>query len=339
MDVDNLRFSSRHFLRLIESHGLTGTWGWRFADDHHVWSMGLFHILGLDPQTTAPSYGLLTSLIHPEDRDSVETAAEVIQGAAPADRTVRITCPDRSIRILSTRGEVYHAPDGRPVGAAGIILDVTDRERLIRARAAEQRRRRALFEQMRTLTFSTDPDYAFDFPQEAFELTGLSPNEIAADPYLTIVSEEREHWRGLSIEALDAGRTHTSTPLLHIAGGNRERFEVFTVPVRNAGGDLVDWSSLARPFGTRGPAPCDALRRGLEQAIDGRHLRAARALLDWSMSDLARSSGLSLSTVRRLEEDPAGSAPRTRQSAIESLRRAGIRFSLMEGGVIAVGRV
>lgn len=114
MDVDNLRFSSRHFLRLIESCGLTGTWGWRFADDHHVWSTGLFHILGLDPQTIAPSYGLLTSLIHPEDRDTMETAAEVIQGAAPADRTFRITRPDRSIRSLSTRSEIYHARTGAP---------------------------------------------------------------------------------------------------------------------------------------------------------------------------------------------------------------------------------
>lgn len=339
MDVDNLKFSSRHFLRLIESHGLTGTWGWRFADDQHIWSSGLFHILGLDQQTSAPSYGLLVSLIHPGDQGDVETAAEVIQGTALAARTFRIIRPDGAIRIVSTRNEMYFAPDGRPTGAAGIILDVTERESLAQARAAEQRRKRALFERTRALIYSNDPEFAFTFPQEAFELTGLSPNEIAADAFLTIVSEERNHWRALSTEAQDAGRVHTSTPLLHIAGHSRERFETFTVPIRDADGHVVDWSSLARPLGSSGCAASDTLRRGLEQAVDGHHLRAARALLDWSMSDFAKFSGLSLSTVRRLEEDMTGAASRSRHSAIESLRKAGIRFSLMDGGIIAVGRI
>ncbi|MER2269470.1 hypothetical protein [Methylobacterium oxalidis] len=31
-----LALSSREFLRLIESCGLTGTWGWTFATDEHV---------------------------------------------------------------------------------------------------------------------------------------------------------------------------------------------------------------------------------------------------------------------------------------------------------------
>ena len=46
--------------------------------------------------------------------------------------------------------------------------------------------------------------------------------------------------------------------------------------------------------------------------------RAARALLDWSMRDLAAESGLSLGAVMRLEADQA----RPRKSTVEGARAA-----------------
>ncbi|KMO14901.1 hypothetical protein QR78_22520 [Methylobacterium indicum] len=68
----------------------------------------------------------------------------------------------------------------------------------------------------------------------------------------------------------------------------------------------------------------------------GRHLRAARGLLDWSMATLAEAGGLSLSTVRRLEDDAEGRSSRSRHKAVDALRRAGIRFIAMDDGTIAV---
>jgi len=47
------------------------------------------------------------------------------------------------------------------------------------------------------------------------------------------------------------------------------------------------------------------------EAIRSCHVRAARALLDWSMLVLAESSGVSLSTVKRLEEKIAPHTPRS----------------------------
>jgi transcriptional regulator with XRE-family HTH domain len=78
------------------------------------------------------------------------------------------------------------------------------------------------------------------------------------------------------------------------------------------------------------------MREGLEQAIENRHLRAARALLDWSMTDLASASGVSLSTIRRLEDGAEGPAERSRHRVIAALRTAGIRFTFLDTGQIAV---
>ncbi|WP_162560487.1 hypothetical protein [Methylobacterium durans] len=56
------------------------------------------------------------------------------------------------------------------------------------------------------------------------------------------------------------------------------------------------------------------------------------------MMDFAKASGLSFSTIRRLEENNEAAAANSRRMAIAALRRAGIRFTLMDGSTIAVAR-
>ncbi len=75
-----------------------------------------------------------------------------------------------------------------------------------------------------------------------------------------------------------------------------------------------------------------------EPSIEGCHLRAARGLLDWTLNDLARESGVSLSTVRRLEEESEGASSRSRPHVLAALRKAGIVFTVVEGGTVAVAR-
>lgn len=71
-------------------------------------------------------------------------------------------------------------------------------------------------------------------------------------------------------------------------------------------------------------------------AVDSRHLRAARALLGWAMSDLATVSGLSLSTVRRLEQSTEAVSPRNHRAAVDALRLGGVRFLTLDDGTTAL---
>jgi hypothetical protein len=73
--------------------------------------------------------------------------------------------------------------------------------------------------------------------------------------------------------------------------------------------------------------------------VDSHHLRAARALLGWAMSDLARTSGLSLSTIRRLEQNSRAVSARNHRSAVNALRAGGIRFLTLDDGTIALAEV
>ena len=270
MHVDNLKFSPAHFLNLIESHGLTGTWGWHFAENQHVWSSGLYHLLGVDPRTTRPSYDLLVGLVLPEDRGKLESGTDLMQGTSLGSQTVRFRRPDGAMRVLSVRNEIYFDPDGHPRGAAGVVLDVTDHESLRQARLADQRRSRVLFGE------------------------GGAQNQFG----------------------------ETARP--------------FTASLDSSLAE-PDWAGFTPPPEATTPAPGMPFDEGLDPPIDGRHLRAARALLDWSMSDLAQASGLSLSTVKRMEEQLDATAQQSRHKAVETLRKAGIRFSRLDGGVIGIG--
>jgi predicted transcriptional regulator len=66
--------------------------------------------------------------------------------------------------------------------------------------------------------------------------------------------------------------------------------------------------------------------------ITGRQLKAARALVGWEQTDLARKSGVAISTVRRMESfnGEVGARTSTLSLVIRALEKAGVEF--LNGG-------
>jgi predicted transcriptional regulator len=65
-----------------------------------------------------------------------------------------------------------------------------------------------------------------------------------------------------------------------------------------------------------------------------RQIKAARALLGWSQEDLAKHSGVSAPTVKRLEaaEGDIGGRAETGEALVEALEEAGVEFIAENGG-------
>ncbi|WP_407524150.1 PAS domain-containing protein [Methylobacterium oryzisoli] len=337
---DDVAFSSGQFLRLLESIGLTGTWSWRFAGDEHRWTAGLFRILGLEPGDLRPGYESFVSLIHPADRMAFSSAAQIRQQGLVRDATFRVIRPNGSLRTLTSRGEIYLAPDGRPRSAAWSVLDVTDRDLLARAQARQARLRRATFERTRSWMHASryTPSHRVA-SAELLQLTGLTQAEFRDDWARGLVRQDRAHMRVFVRSRIEAGAPFIADTRFLLAEGGHGLFRGVFVPVRGTCGRVESWTTLSFPRGRPpGLAVTGALRRGLEESLSGRHLHAARALLDWSMTDLARASGLSVSTIRRLEADGGAAAARSRHAAVAALRANGVVFGLLPTGTIAVGR-
>jgi len=60
--------------------------------------------------------------------------------------------------------------------------------------------------------------------------------------------------------------------------------------------------------------------------MHARHCRAARALLNWTIADLAKRSGLSADTVHRFESEKPGSRESTRRLIRQVFEREGFEF-------------
>jgi hypothetical protein len=333
-----LTFSSGEFLTLTEGRGVSGAWSWVFAGGEQVWSPGFYRLLGLVPNAAKPRYDLLVSLIHPEDRHMMPTLADLREGHVPREAVVRVLRPNGTVRTLSLAMEVRFSAEGRPVAVNGTALDVSDRQQLAHLRHEERRRRGALYLTERIATFSVGLDLVRELPFELAQVHGLPLEEISVDPYLLIVPEERDAFRATALEQIAQQAFFQGTAHERLANGELWHFRILTMPVWDPDGTYLGRCGLKHPVRTRAVLSAP-LREGLEQAVSGHHLRAARALLDWSMMDLAQASGLSHSTVRRLEEDSEHRGSRSRLHAVDALRRAGVRFVPMDDGTLAVARV
>ncbi|MEE7476336.1 PAS domain-containing protein [Methylobacterium hispanicum] len=325
-------------LHLIEDLGLRGSWRWTFGDDAQTWSPGLYRMLGLTPDDPAPRYDRLRAMAHPEDRDRLATPAQVRDGDLRAEHSFRIVRPDGTVRLLAARHEVERAPDGRPRAVAGDLVSALERHRLAGIIEAESRLHAALHARTGVLFFRVGQDLSFAFQPEAELVSGVPLAEFNADPFVHALPGERARLLGKAAEYRVSGRIFRDTNLWRRPDGQAGRVGILVVPFRNAAGAVDGGQGLQYPIpDTHFQLPA-GIREALEEAVVGSHLRAARALLDWSMTVLAEASGVSLSTVRRLEEDGGLHGERSRRRVVAALRRAGIRFTLLEDGVIAVSR-
>jgi transcriptional regulator with XRE-family HTH domain len=70
--------------------------------------------------------------------------------------------------------------------------------------------------------------------------------------------------------------------------------------------------------------------------IDGRQVRAARAILGWSREELLDASGISMSALLRREGNMADSRSSTLNKVVKALSLAGIEFVTRDDGAIGV---
>src|SRR6266481_4026423 len=139
---------SEGFLAQGERIGHTGSWGWHVATGLVYWSKEHFRIFDYAPETTKPSYSLLTERIHPKDRFSFEeTLNRAVRDKSDFEYDYRIVLPDRSTKFLRSVGQALVNPSGE-LEFIGTVMDITDLKRAEEMRAA-MARERELFAQQR----------------------------------------------------------------------------------------------------------------------------------------------------------------------------------------------
>ncbi|MEI8334321.1 MAG: PAS domain-containing protein, partial [Chloroflexota bacterium] len=125
-------------LREAQRIAHVGSWSWDAAPDAVTWSVELFHIFGLAPSATAPSFAEHLVMYTEESRGRlVADVSRAMETGEGFEAQVEIVRPDGTKRLGVSHGEAVRDANGVIVGLRGTVADLTE------LRGAEARADRA----------------------------------------------------------------------------------------------------------------------------------------------------------------------------------------------------
>ncbi len=133
-------------VRSIEEKLGCGFWKRNVGADEMEWSLGLFKLLGRDPEGEKASYALLQQSQHPEDRLTFDKIDRNVRAGTLFDRKYRVVLPDGTIRKLEHRGEVIFDRKGDAALDVAIVWNVEDRKQQLDEVLSDERRIRVILE-------------------------------------------------------------------------------------------------------------------------------------------------------------------------------------------------
>jgi len=115
--------------RLNEAQKIThfGSWEYTAATDKLLWSDEVYRILELDPDKNEPNYGLFVKLIHPDDRELVDTAYKnSLKNKSIFSLEHRLKLKSGRIKIVRDHAEAKYNDSGEVVSSTGTMQDITE---------------------------------------------------------------------------------------------------------------------------------------------------------------------------------------------------------------------
>lgn len=328
--------SSYHFLRFIEDRGDIGLWSSDFATGRVAVAAGWHRILGL-PASVLPSYQKLLSMMHPNDLPLHQDMKQIVHSGQPFEREFRIVRPDGTVRWIINRAEAVIGPSGEPIRAIGALIDVTSKHEAQLAIAQNEERYKDAFRALSTVFWTTESD-GKPLPSKSWtDFTGQTFAEAADFGWLNAVHPEDRLQTTDCFQTAMHNQAHFQIDCrIRCVDQNYRLFHLRGAPVLGANASIMNWVCIGLPRLSNGAHAADGTidRDGKPDAgLTDAQIRGARGILAWSVSDLAHASGVSVSTVRRLEEGDAKSVRYSSRLLVrQALEKAGIVFSFSADG-------
>ncbi|MBP0016227.1 MAG: PAS domain S-box protein [Cyanobacteria bacterium SBLK] len=131
--------------------GKLGCWCWNRHRNTMIWSDGVESVLGLYATSFGNTLDDYLDLIHPEDRETVESAiARTLATGREYHTEHRLVLPDGRIQWMRGTGEIWQDDRGEAIGLLGSILNDTQRKaaELALIESADQIRQQARQDQL-----------------------------------------------------------------------------------------------------------------------------------------------------------------------------------------------
>ncbi len=203
------------------NRGRCGLWDWDLARGRVFWSHSMFAILGLKPRDALMSFGELNALVHPEDIDLYELAAQLADAKATlVDHAFRMRHANGNWVWLRARCElVQQSGEGGP-HLIGIAVDITEQKTLVERTVEADLRLRDAIETIPEAFVVWDAQNRLVLCNSNFqELHNLPDEAIAAGSLLRV----RGRGRPQAGRALQGHQRGPVTGRAHLRGAARRR--------------------------------------------------------------------------------------------------------------------
>ena len=205
------------------NRGRCGLWDWDLARGRIFWSHSMFAILGLDPKDDLLPFWEVNALVHPDDINLYDLAAQLAEARTTAiDHDFRMHHASGKWIWMRARCELVQQPGEPGLHLIGIAVDVTEQKGLVEKTVAADIRLRDAIETIREAFVLWDAENRMVLCNSNFQTLHNLPDEavLAGTPYEEVVAagckhvvrtkitgDDRETPRARTFEAqLDDGR-------------------------------------------------------------------------------------------------------------------------------------
>jgi PAS domain-containing protein len=321
---DATTFEAPESLQFVERIAAIGLWNWSVPARAMTWSAGVFALLDLRADATAPSFERLLGMMHPDDRLRNADLESVIARGLPVDRRFRVILGNGSLRTFELKGEVRFDAGGRPVRAMGLLRDVTSGHEAFRIVQFMSDRYTALRRLVDDLVLVACAEGMVIDGAQWRQQTGQDAARTVS--WLDAVHpDDRERVSDVWRQANIMRAPFTATFRLSYAEGGSRAVIARCEPIATRNGAVREWLIV---ISAEGRAVSDAVDTAETLSLTGAQIRAARAILNWSVRDLSEAADVSISTIRRMEEfDGALAAMKGKLGQVRAtLETAGAEF-------------
>lgn len=313
--------SSAHFLKLVEDQGSLGFWSADLASERISGTAGLHLLLGL-PLNAVLTFESLVRLMHPDDQPALGLWPRTLASGQAIDAEYRVLRRDGTVRWVRNKAEVVLDGKGRPMRALGVVSDITARQEARQMAQMGQERYQALVRAIAVVVWSASPDGGNRAGSDWSRLTGQSAEEMVGHGWLNVIHpDDRARTREAWNTAVGHQGLYDTDYRILCADGIYRWFNARGAPILNKDGSIREWVGVCLSITGSKRFQKDADPAPVQQdRLTAGQVRAARALLGWNSERLAEATGISISTITRVEDD--GKSETVRVSTLLTVRHA-----------------
>ncbi len=221
-----------------------GSWETTLSTMSVHWSEETHRIHETDPATFHPTHQSFLDFVHPDDRARVDEAfARSLAGGAASAIEHRLLMPDKRIKVVDERWQVFFDTQGVPIRAIGTCQDITERKLLETALRNSEAEFRVLAEAMPQIVWITRADgWNIYFNQQWVDYTGLTLEESEGHGWNKPFhpDDQQRAWDAWQRATATIG-TYSIESRLRRADGVYRWWLVRGVPLRGANGEILKW--------------------------------------------------------------------------------------------------